>query len=547
MSEVGDCRAGEVAKAEAKLSHLNNQVAAMRAVLVQLLQDVVRADKRLEDSHAARLLQANEQLVINGLELQAEAESTRGTLDEVTRSAAVDPLTKLPNRTVMLDRLHSAIASARRHQKRLAVLFLDLNNFKQLNDCFGHAAGDQVLQNVAACLTSLVRETDTVSRYGGDEFIIVLAEVAEAADAGFIADKVNAALRAVSRADSSASSSAGSQGAPVTASIGISIYPDDGDDAAALIVSADNAMYRAKGQRDGAFVFHTPTAPRLPSSTPARAPSPHEQQVAEHERRHAQLVAANEQLVLAALGFEALKGAADVARKLRANLLAAVVQELDDPAAPIRLAAAMAGLGSAHESILPGAVAIVERQMEHMARTVATLLEPVQGAPLALPGARTIDVAALVCAAAEDCRAAAERRHQVLDLQLPSQPIRVHGDPVQLAHMLTRLLRNATDYTPDGGRLEMRVAPMGQQVQLLISDNGQGIEADALANVLDPFVRDPRIGMGSDSFGLGLTSVRAVVQSHGGSVVASSAGLGRGSQFTILLPIVAQMEPATSG
>ena len=543
MREDGDCRAGEVAKAEAKLDHLKNQVAAMRAVLVQLLQDVVRADKRLEDSQAARLLQANEQLVINGLELQAEAESTRGTLDEVTRSAAVDPLTKLPNRTVMLDRLHSAIASARRHQKRLAVLFLDLNNFKQLNDCFGHAAGDQVLQNVAACLTSLVRETDTVSRYGGDEFIIVLAEVAEASDAGIIADKVNAALRAASRADGSA----GSQGAPVTASIGISIYPDDGDDAAALIVSADNAMYHAKRHRDGAFVFHTPTAPRLPSSMPARATSPHEQQVAEDERRHAQLVAANERLVLAALGFEALKDAADVARKLRANLLAAVEHELDDPAAPVRLAAAMAGLGSAHESILPGAVAIVERQMEHMAQTVATLLEPVQGAPLALPGARTIDVAALVCAAAEDCRAAAERRHQVLDLQLPSQPMTVHGDPVQLAHMLTRLLRNATDYTPDGGRLEMHVAPMGQQVQLLISDNGQGIEADALATVLDPFVRDPRIGMGSDSFGLGLTSVRAVVQSHGGSVVASSAGLGRGSQFTILLPIVAQMEPATSG
>ena len=539
MSERPELRSGEVATAEARLDHLNIQVVAVRAVLLQLLQELARTEKRLDDGQVSQLLEANEQLVLSGLGLQAEVDSTAGALDEVTRSVALDSLTRLPNRTVLLDRLEQAIAGARRHRKRVAVLFLDLNNFKQVNDRFGHAAGDKVLQRVAACLSSLVRETDTVSRHGGDEFLIVLAEVAEAADAGIIADKVNAALRAANRADPDL--------AAVTASIGISIYPDDGEDAAALIARADAAMYQAKHHPSGGFAFHAWPAGGLPPGMPAgmlaipstRPPHPQDPIIAEHERRHAQLVEANEQLVLAALGFEALKGAAAGARQLRAELLDAVVQELDDPQAPVRMAASLSGQGGAHEALLPRAVGIVERQMAHMARTVGALLEPVQGDPPRPRGRLTIDVTALARAAVDDCRPAIDGRHQTLDVDIQSQPIGVRGDAVQLKQVLTRLLRNASEYTPHGGRLKLRVAPAGQSVQLLFSDDGMGIEPDALATVLDPFVRDPRLPRDSgDSFGLGLTTVRAVVEAHGGSVAASSAGSGRGSVFTILLPMV---------
>ena len=524
-------RAGQIATAEAKLDHLNVQVTAMRAVLMQLLQDVARTEKSLDNGQVSHLLQANEQLVLSGLELRAEVDSSAGALDEVTRAVALDSLTQLPNRTVLLDRLERAIAGARRHRKRVAVLFLDLNDFKQINDRFGHAAGDAVLQRVSACLTSLVRETDTVSRHGGDEFLMVLAEVAEAADAGIIADKVNAALRASSRLPG--------QQTPVTASIGISIYPDDGEDAAALISRADAAMYRAKQHRAGGFAFHAHPVGDPPVARVVRVPSPHEQLVAEHERRHAQLVEANEQLVLAALGFEALRDAADGARQLRAGMLQAVVHELGDADAPVRLAAALSGLDSAHEALLPRAVAIVERQMEHMARTVGALLQPVEGGPPELPGRRSIDVAALARAAVDDCRAAIESRHQVLDVKLHPEPVGVHGDPVQLVRVLARLLRNATDYTPDGGHLALHVEPVGPNVQLRFSDDGMGIEPDALATALQPFERDPRLRRDSeDSFGLGLTTVRAVVESHGGSVAASSAGAGRGSVFTITQPMV---------
>ena len=552
MIEGQELRASEVAKAEAKLDHLNTQVAAMRAVLMQLLQDVVRAEKRLDHGQAALLLQANEQLVISGLELRDEVDSTVGALDEVTRSVAVDALTRLPNRTVLMDRLEQAIAGARRHRKRVAVLFLDLNNFKKVNDRFGHAAGDRVLQEVAVCLTSLVRATDTVSRHGGDEFLVVLAEVAEAADAGLIARKVNAALRA--------SKSEFTRGAPVTASIGISIYPDDGEDAAALIASADAAMYLAKETTDGGFAFHAQVASGGPAGVsafspadvhavaPAVAPSrprpsptqPQQQIFDEHERRHAQLVQANEQLVLVALGFEALKDAADSARQRRADLLDAVVQELSNPLAPVRIAGDLSGQEHVYDALLPRAVAIVERQMLHMAQAVNALLEPVQGSPPQLPGRRGIDMVQLARAVVEDCRAAIANRHQALDVRLPAGAIGVHGDPVQLAQVLAQLLRNASEFTPDGGQLGLRVEPAGAQVQLMILDDGMGIEADALSTMLQPFVRDPRLPYSSDdSFGLGLTSVRAVIEAHGGSLAAFSAGAGRGSQFTILLPMVA--------
>jgi len=278
----------------------------------------------------------------------------------------------------------------------------------------------------------------------------------------------------------------------------------------------------------------------LPGAAPARPAQPQAPVLAEHERRHAQLVEANEKLVLAALGFEALKGAATDARQLRANLLDAVVHELGDPQAPIRIAASLSGYGGAHEAMLPRAVGIVERQMAHMARTVGALLEPVQGDAPQLQGRPAIDVTALARAAVEDCRPAVESRHQILDVQIQGQPIGVRGDAVQLKQVLTRLLRNASDYTPDGGRLGLHVAPAGQSVQLRFSDDGMGIEPDALATALDPFVRDPRLPRdGGDSFGLGLTTVRAVVDAHGGSVAASSAGSGRGSLFTILLPMVA--------
>jgi diguanylate cyclase (GGDEF)-like protein/PAS domain S-box-containing protein len=149
-----------------------------------------------------------------------------------------DFLTDLPNRMLLNDRLTQAIALARRHGQRLAVLFLDLDQFKHVNDSLGHVIGDTLLQSVARRLVTCVRSSDTVSRQGGDEFVVLLSEIERADDAAASAQKIIAALVAPH--------DVAHHQLHVTATIGISIYPDDGPDAETLIKCADTAMYHAK-------------------------------------------------------------------------------------------------------------------------------------------------------------------------------------------------------------------------------------------------------------------------------------------------------------
>lgn len=246
MNNAADLTRQEHLDAQSSLVRLNALVTATRATLAQLLQEIVIADNRLELSQVNRLIEANEQLVLGALRAQTFADTAALALDEASRLGGLDALTGLTNRAVLLDRLEAAISNAKRHGNCVALLFLDLDAFKQINDTFGHASGDRALQRVANCLGTLVRETDTVSRHGGDEFIVLLAEVNGAADAAVVADKVNETL-ATQRMDDSW---------PLRASIGISVYPDDGEDAKTLIANADAAMYRAKKNESGTAVFY---------------------------------------------------------------------------------------------------------------------------------------------------------------------------------------------------------------------------------------------------------------------------------------------------
>ena len=158
-----------------------------------------------------------------------------------------DFLTDLPNRMLLSDRLTQAIALARRHGHRLAVLFLDLDRFKHVNDSLGHVIGDGLLQSVARRLVRCVRSSDTVSRLGGDEFVLVLSEIQHADDAAASAQKIIAALVAPHEI--------ANHQLHVTATIGISIYPDDGPDAEKLIKAADTAMYHAKESGRNSYQF----------------------------------------------------------------------------------------------------------------------------------------------------------------------------------------------------------------------------------------------------------------------------------------------------
>jgi len=167
--------------------------------------------------------------------------------EKMAHLAQHDFLTNLPNRVLLSDRIGQAIAFAKRHGTHLAILFLDLDNFKHINDSLGHETGDKLLQSVASNLIACVRNSDTVSRQGGDEFVILVTEDSLGQSAAVTADKILAAL--------ALPHSISKHALHVTTSIGISVYPADGQDAETLIKNADTAMYQAKEKGRNNYQF----------------------------------------------------------------------------------------------------------------------------------------------------------------------------------------------------------------------------------------------------------------------------------------------------
>jgi len=159
--------------------------------------------------------------------------------EEAQAMALHDALTGLPNRTLVRDRLAQAIAHCVRFGKKLAVVFIDLDNFKQINDAHGHQVGDQILVEVARCISAAVRKTDTVGRWGGDEFILLLPGLNDSSDAGAVCERVKRIAQEGLAGNPLAS--------PLTLSMGIALYPDDASLAELLLQQADTALYRAKG------------------------------------------------------------------------------------------------------------------------------------------------------------------------------------------------------------------------------------------------------------------------------------------------------------
>lgn len=233
-----------------RLSQLSHETEGLLSRLVRLRQNLVDIRDAMHDDPQAQsaLAEANEQLVLAALHAESVAETAVSELGELARLGQRDPMTNLPNRLLMLDRLENAIAVARRRETRIAVLFIDLDNFKHINDTLGHAAGDQALKLAARRLQSAVRDSDTVSRHGGEEFLVLLPDISQAADVALIAQKLLDALAAPGRA--------GDQRLHLSASIGITIYPEDAEDAHTLISRADAAMYRSKRRGPGGYEFY---------------------------------------------------------------------------------------------------------------------------------------------------------------------------------------------------------------------------------------------------------------------------------------------------
>ena len=226
--------------------------AVTRNTIVGLTTDAILLhrngfDSPIEDSAAPIHDYAGN--VVGGVVVFHDVSETRALALKMAHLAHHDTLTGLPNRTLLQSRMDFAVTVAARRGQRAAVLFVDIDHFKQINDTMGHAAGDSLLQEVARRIRSAVRPDDTVSRLGGDEFVVLLPHVESASDASIVAENV---LQACGEA---IGMGAGAPALAISFSIGISLFPDDARDAESLLRNADTAMYEAKMQGRNGYRF----------------------------------------------------------------------------------------------------------------------------------------------------------------------------------------------------------------------------------------------------------------------------------------------------
>lgn len=514
------------------------QALTLQGELLRLQGELEEVKRAFSQAHSADLVEANEQLVLAALQAESVAESASLTLHDLTRASQRDALTNLPNRALMTDRLENAIPSAQRRGTRIALLFIDLDFFKAINDTLGHMVGDEVLRQVARRLETVVRDSDTISRYGGDEFLILLTEVGRASDAAQIAAKILVALNDPCVI--------GRHSLRLSASIGIVLYPEDGEDATTLINRADVAMYRAKRSGGGTFEFHLERAGQEPAPAARIGPVPdaHPEAALPHrglvmtepDPHLRDLRDANENLLLAVLEAQELERQAEQARYRQIRFLELVVSDLRKPLMPIRAAAGMFSRTQPDEPLRARLPAIIRRQVGRMSRLVDDLVKVSHvGSDHFMLEMRWIDMNGILGRAADQCRPALDAKCQRLTLELPPEMPGVQGHAVRLTRVFSRLIENASAHSAEGSEIGLSAVALDGTVRITVTDRGTGIGNEALPGLFDPFRQDAHPRRRGRT-GMALYAIRDLVEAHGGSVQVRSAGPGLGSQFVVELP-----------
>ena len=513
---------------------LDARIAAARAELSRLQACVAACDRLRVSGHEAQLVSANERLVLSTLDARADAQAVRGDLVALAKASQRDVLTDIPGRSLTLDRLETAIASARRHDRKLGVLFVDLDAFKRINDSLGHAVGDRFLKAAARRLTGAVRESDTVGRFGGDEFLVILPDIDGPAEAALVAAKMLASM-----------SDADVDEPAMSASIGVALYPQDALTSAELVDCADKAMYQAKANGGGRSAFHAmPALAEPPPQSPwRRAAGLGDDALLDGqacETRLADLRQANEHLVLAVVSARRLQSRAEDLHERQANFLVRVAHELRNPLNPIRTATELLQHAQADEGLLGQVQGILRRQVGHLARLVEDLLDGARaGTGKFQLECGPIALEKILVPVVDAMRPEIAQRQQTMATRLPSESILVQADPLRLAQVFGNLLDNASKYTPRGGEVDVALDCVAGVATLCVSDNGIGISAEALPQVFDLFMQEPHArAHDRQGLGLGLAIVRELVEAHGGTIVAFSRGHGLGSRFVVTLPVL---------
>lgn len=518
---------------------LNGQANLLRAELVRLRRELAEVQTDISKNEVAQLKEANGQLMLAVLSSEAIAETAVANLADLTYVSQRDALTHTANRALMFDRLTAALDSAKKNKTRIAVIFLDLDHFRYINNTLGHAGGDVVLQLVASRLESALGDGDTVSRHGGDEFLVLLTNVPEVGDAARIAESLLAAI--------AIPSSVGEVRLRLSASLGIAMYPEDGVDMATLIDRADVAMYRSKGLGHGGFQFHsealsgkTERRSTLLQSLPliVRDVLP-----PDHENHLAELRQANEQLMMAALSAQELEAHAREANRQQIKFMAVVAHELRNPLTPIQVAASLLIDRDMNDAdSLARLQMVIDGQVTHMSRLISDLMD---GSRISTGKLRlerqTVEIVGILHAAIDAAQPAIEGRIQRIVVDLPATPLAFYGDPIRLAQIFSNLLDNASKYTPQGGEIAVSLEVSDKRLTITVSDNGIGISAETLPTIFELFVQGARaIDHSVGGLGIGLAVVRELVEAHDGTVVGTSAGPNLGSEFVVTLPTQSQ-------
>jgi diguanylate cyclase (GGDEF)-like protein len=536
MSDVSED--APTSAARRTLDLLQAQAEALRAELARLRHEIAETQQELGQLRSTQLVEVNAELVEAAVRADSVAQTAVSSLDELARSTQHDELTGAPTRTLMFDRLETAIAMAQRRSTRVGVIFVDLDGFKRINDTLGHAVGDQVLQTATRRLEASVRESDSVSRHGGDEFVVLLAEMVKASDAAAVAQKILETLAAPALI--------GPHRLALSASLGISVYPEDGADPATLIACADEAMYRAKRAGRGGYAFCSEIAEgthrerRSPADAPVAFARRPESALAEHEARLRELLEANKQLVSAAQTAQKLQANAEEAHQRQINFVAMAAHALRNPLSAIRMAARTLQHPKLDDTARAMQHDVIQRQSVHMARLIDDLLDGSRvGAGEFRLRCSPLELAGILAEAVEASRHAIDRKRQKLRVELAPGRATVHGDAQRLTQVFSNLLNNASRRSRPGGDILLAMAPGAGQVVVTVADHGVGIAPEALPHIFDLFALDTNLPHEESGLGIGLAVVHELVRAHGGTVTASSAGKDLGSEFIVRLPLVA--------
>jgi diguanylate cyclase len=493
------------------------------------------AEMQSDSGRTTLLLAANEQLVVTALQAQTDADSAARALDVIAHAADHDTLTTLPNRQLLLGRFSHAQSAARRGGTKLALLFIDLNGFKSINDTLGHASGDQVLRLVAKRLVSAVRDTDTVSRHGGDEFLILLTEVHRAADVAAVANKIIAVLARPAKV----------RGHPLTirASIGISMFPQDGEDAAALIERADLAMYKAKRSDGGRFVFFGD-----PDYEGTRAKPVHMSRIRHRISRYFLVRVAKsrrgDDQREAGSTTDAPPGPAsppspDKMKGLHAPFLGLLARELAcNQIVSMHRTIGLLQLAKRDEAVFARIEDAVNRQIADLSRLIDDLLL-IQRNSTRAPWLehRTIDLVKVINEAIVICKPAAEARSQRLTLTHRDPAISFRGDSICLIRLFRCLLDNTISHTANACEILITLRATESVITITVPDpafSDNSTRFSQTPDAMEPWSSAGDFDRSGPAFGL--VVAQELVAAHHGTMETTSAGSGSPGEFTLRFP-----------